>query len=139
MLVAVRHQGRVIASRYGLLAGRRFSYIAGARVPVDKLKVGQYLTWAVMEKARDRGLIGYDFTSIGDPGVMRFKDGFRPQHINLVAPQYLVFSAIRHGAFELLYRRLRKHRFGVSRVLSAVHRSIHRRVQSKKAPGGFGN
>jgi Acetyltransferase (GNAT) domain len=117
LVVALRHEGRVVAARYGLLAGCRFSYISGARVPVEKLKTGQLLTWAIMERLRARGLVGYDFSSIGDPGVMAFKNGFGVEHIPLVQPTYVVFSTRRVKTFLSVYPTLRRHKRLVSAAL----------------------
>ena len=122
IVMGIRYEGRVIAVRYGALAGRRFSYISGARLPVDNLKVGQFLTWAVMKKCRELGLTGYDFSAVGKPGVMAFKEGFRPDHIRLLEPRFFVFSGFRYQVFNSSYRLLVKNKQLVSRVLNAAYR-----------------
>ena len=129
LVIGARYKGRTLAVRYGLLAGRRYSYIAGARVPVkvgNDTKVGHFLTWAVMKRVRELGLLGYDFTSVGDQGVMDFKNGFCPEHIHLIEPQYFVFSDFRYRAFKAFYSRLRKHKQFMSKVMRSTQGALGR-------------
>jgi len=127
MLVA-RHRGRPVAAHYAVLAGRRSSFImGGTRRDHPHLDAGHFLHWAAIERARERGLLGYDFTSGGPPGVMQFKMGFRPRVISFVSPQYYVLSRWRCAAFFRLAPWLREHKAAVGRVLSATTRLLHAR------------
>ncbi|TMC55091.1 MAG: GNAT family N-acetyltransferase [Chloroflexi bacterium] len=118
MLVA-RHCNMPVGAHYGVLAGGRYSYLLGGTVrDGGDLKIGHFLHWMAMRKARELDLLGYDLTSGGSAGVMRFKMGFRPEHIAFVSPRYYVFSRWRFELFTRCYPWLRKHKLLVSRVLS---------------------
>jgi lipid II:glycine glycyltransferase (peptidoglycan interpeptide bridge formation enzyme) len=136
MVFVARHEGRILCVRYGWIAGRRYTHAAGARVSVEKLKAGHYVAWVAMKKARERGLIGYDFRTAGDPGIMRFKMGFRPEHVYLVEPHCLVFSKRRYETFRYLYTRLRRHQELISKVLDIVRQPRPHNRNVPKTPTG---
>ena len=122
MLVAWHHD-RAVGAHYGVLAGRRYSYVMGGTARVDgSLRIGHFIHWMAIRKARELGLAGYDFTSGGSGGVMRFKMGFRPQHIPFVSPRYHIFSRWRFEVFTRSYSWLRKHKALTARILSLAHR-----------------
>jgi hypothetical protein len=115
--------GRAVGAWYGILAGRRCSYLMGGMRRVDpKLEVGYFLHWRAMQLAKQRGLLGYDLTSGGPPGVMQFKMGFRPQRISFLPPEYYVLSRWRCAVFFTVSPWLRRHKALVGRVLSATTR-----------------
>jgi len=118
MLVA-QHHDKPVGAHYGVLAGQRYSYLLGgtARDGGD-LKIGHFLHWMAMKKARELNLLGYDLTSGGSAGVMRFKMGFRPEHIRFVSPRYYILSRWRYQLFVRSYPWLRRHKQVVSKILS---------------------
>jgi len=121
MLVA-RHRDVAVGAHYAVLAGRRYSYLmGGTKRGVENLKVGHFLHWTAIQKAKALDLLGYDLTSGGSAGVMRFKMGFRPEHIPLVSPRHYVLSRWRFELFAKLYPRLRVHKQLVSRILGLMH------------------
>ncbi len=88
ILLGVRHDHQLLGAHYGVLAGRRLSYIMGGTIRTEgSLKVGHFAHWMVIRKARELNLLGYDLTSWGTGGVNRFKMGFKPEVIKLVPPQ----------------------------------------------------
>jgi hypothetical protein len=122
IVLVARHRGKAVGAHYAVLAGRRYSYLMGGTVrDTGNLKVGHFLHWTAMRKARALALLGYDLTSGGTAGVMRFKMGFRPQHIPFVSPRYYVLSRWRFELFARLYPWLRAHKRLVSRALSVMH------------------
>ncbi len=122
MLVA-RHRTTPVGAHYGVLAGRRYSYLmGGTRRDVENLKVGHFLHWTAIKTAKALDLLGYDLTSGGSAGVMHFKMGFRPEHIRFVSPRFYVLSRWRYEVFARLYPWLRANKRLVSRALAVVHR-----------------
>jgi hypothetical protein len=125
IVLVAHHEGKTLGTHYGVLAGKRYSYIMGGttRTQPDR-KIGHLLHWKAMNRARELGLTGYDFTSGGSPGVMRFKMGFAPKEIEFVQPRFIVFSPVRHVAFRFVYPWLKKHKRIVSGLLSSARRAF---------------
>jgi lipid II:glycine glycyltransferase (peptidoglycan interpeptide bridge formation enzyme) len=119
-MLTAQYKNALVGAHYGVVAGRRYSYIMGGTERIESLKTGHILHWSAMKKARDLNLLGYDFTSGGSPGVMRFKMGFRPDHIHFIEPRYYVFSEARYKVFNLVYPWARRHRGQISKILSVV-------------------
>ena len=123
VLVACR-EGQFLGAHYGVLAGQRWSYLMGGTVRTEKdYNVGAFLHWQVMKSARAMGLRGYDLTSWGSPGVMEFKKGFRPTHIQFVSPHYFVLSRLRFSAFMKVYPALRKYKSTFARYSKLLDRN----------------
>ncbi len=121
-------RGRYVGAHYGVRAGRRYSYLMGAALREHgNLKIGHFLHWSAMNQARDLGLCGYDLTSGGTRGVLRFKMGFCPQRISFLPPESYVLSRWRCAVFSTVSPWLRRHKAVVSRVLSAGTRLLHGR------------
>ncbi|MEZ4699365.1 MAG: GNAT family N-acetyltransferase [Rhodothermales bacterium] len=120
VLVATR-EGEPLGTHYGVVAGRRYSYIMGGTVRTEPdYKVGHFLHWNAIQRAHAMGLRGYDFTSGGSPGVMRFKLGFSPTHVPFVEPDYVVLSPVRFAVFSRVYPFLQRHKSSVARVASRL-------------------
>lgn len=127
VMLVVRHNDQAVGAHYGVLAGRRYSYLMGGTTrDAGNLKIGHCAHWSAMRKAKDLDLLGYDLTSGGSTGVMRFKMGFRPQHIPFISPRHYVLSRWRFEVFRNIYPLLRRHKRLVSRVLSISRRLIPR-------------
>jgi lipid II:glycine glycyltransferase (peptidoglycan interpeptide bridge formation enzyme) len=123
VLIACR-DGQVLGAHYGVLAGRRWSYLMGGTVRTDKdYNVGAFLHWQVMKTARTMGLRGYDLTSRGSSGVAQFKNGFRPTHIEFASPQYFVLSHWRYTAFMKVYPALKKYKRTLARYAKLLNRN----------------
>jgi hypothetical protein len=123
VLVACREE-EFLGAHYAVLAGRRWSYLMGGTVRIEKdYNVGAFLHWQAMKTARGMGLRGYDLTSWGSPGVMEFKKGFRPTHIEFTTPQYFVLSRLRFFAFMKVYPVLRKYKSTFARHARLFYRS----------------
>jgi lipid II:glycine glycyltransferase (peptidoglycan interpeptide bridge formation enzyme) len=111
LVVVVRREGQILGAHYGVLAGRRWSYLMGGTVRTEKdYNVGAFLHWQVMRMARAMGLRGYDLTSMGSSGVAQFKMGFRPTHIEFASPQYFSLSDWRFSAFTRIYPALKQYK-----------------------------
>ena len=122
VLVACR-EGQILGAHYGVLAGRRWSYLMGGTVRTDKdYNVGAFLHWQVMKMARAMGLRGYDLTSTGSSGVAQFKMGFRPTHIKFASPQCFVLSHWRFAAFMKMYPALKKYKRTFARYAQLIFR-----------------
>ena len=107
----------LVGAHYGVLAGRRYSYIMGGTIRTGKnLKVGHFLHWMAILKGRELGLLGCDLTSAGTPGVNRFKMGFRPEVLKLMPAQELVFQRWRYAAWAKLLPSVQRH----TRVLATL-------------------
>lgn len=110
VLVACR-EGRILGAHYGVLAGRRWSYLMGGTIrTVTDYNVGAFLHWQIMKTARAMGLRGYDLTSWGSSGVAQFKMGFRPTHIEFTTPRHFLLSPWRFTAFMTIYPALKKYK-----------------------------
>jgi hypothetical protein len=68
------------------------------------MKIGHLLHWEAMRMARRLGLSGYDFSSGGSAGVLRFKRGFRPLEIDFAPPCQYVLAPLRWAALCRLLR-----------------------------------
>jgi lipid II:glycine glycyltransferase (peptidoglycan interpeptide bridge formation enzyme) len=122
VLLAIRHGDRLVGAHYGVLTGRRWSLImAGTdRSAGSQLQVGWFTNWMAMRKAYERGLSGYDFTSVGAGGVNKFKMGFRPEVVAFVPAQELVFQRCRYGLWVRLMPSVQRHR----RKLATITRRL---------------
>jgi lipid II:glycine glycyltransferase (peptidoglycan interpeptide bridge formation enzyme) len=123
VLVACR-EGQILGAHYGVLAGRRWSYLMGGTVRTDKdYNVGAFLHWQVMKAAHAMGLRGYDLTSRGSSGVAQFKNGFRPTHIEFGTPQHFILSHWRFTAFMKIYPTLKKYKRTFARYAKFLSRN----------------
>jgi hypothetical protein len=121
-IVLVAHlDGEYLGAHYGVIAGQRYSFIMGGTIRTAKAyNVGRFVQWEAMKRARVMGLMGYDLTSSGSPGVMRFKMGFRPTQIRFDEPHYYVLSKAGYVAFRVIYSVLLRHKGTVGRILSRI-------------------
>ena len=111
VVLVARHDGRLLGAHYGVLAGQRWSYVMGGTLRAEKdYKVGDFMQWQAMKTARGMGLRGYDLTSWGSAGVVEFKKGFCPAHIEFASPQYFILSRLRFAAFMKIYPSLKRHK-----------------------------
>ncbi len=111
VVLVVCREGQILGAHYGVLAGRRWSYLMGGTVRTEKdYNVGAFLHWRVMKMARAMGLRGYDLTSTGSAGVEQFKMGFRPTQIKFASPQYCILSHWRFAVFMTIYPALKKYK-----------------------------
>jgi lipid II:glycine glycyltransferase (peptidoglycan interpeptide bridge formation enzyme) len=123
VLVACR-DGQLLGAHYGVLAGKRWSYLMGGTVRTEKdYKVGDFMQWQAMKTARTLGLRGYDLTSWGSSGVAEFKKGFSPTHIQFASPHYVVLSRLRFSAFMKAYPVLKKYKSTLVRYAKMLNRS----------------
>lgn len=117
------YEGRILGAKYAVLAGQRWSAIMGGTVRTEHdYKVGDFITWQVMKKARSLGLRGFDMTSWGSPSVASFKKGFNPTHIPFVEPYYFVLSRPWFSIFTKIYSVLRKHKKTIARSAKLLTR-----------------
>lgn len=123
VVLIVRREGQILGAHYGVLAGRRWSYLMGGTVRTDKdHNVGAFLHWQVMKTTRAMGLRGYDLTSTGSSGVAQFKMGFRPTEIKFASPQHCILSHWRFAAFMKMYPVLKKYKHTFARFAQLLFR-----------------
>jgi lipid II:glycine glycyltransferase (peptidoglycan interpeptide bridge formation enzyme) len=123
VVLIVRREGQILGAHYGVLAGRRWSYLMGGTVRTDKdYNVGAFLHWQVMKTARAMGLRGYDLTSTGSSGVAQFKMGFRPTDIKFASPQHCILSHWRFSAFMKMYPILKRYKHTFARFAQLLFR-----------------
>ena len=123
IVLVVCREEQILGAHYGVLAGRRWSYLMGGTVRTDKdYNVGAFLHWQVMKTARAMGLRGYDLTSTGSSGVAQFKMGFRPTHIEFASPQHFILSRWKFTAFMKVYSALKKYRPTFARYAKLLFR-----------------
>lgn len=123
VLVACR-EGRFLGTHYGVLAGQRYSYMMGGTVRTEEnYNVGHFIHWEAMKKAYALGLRGYDLTSGGSVGVMRFKMGFRPTHIRFDSPHYYILSRPWFYICMKIFPVLRKYRINIARYAKLLYRN----------------
>jgi hypothetical protein len=126
-MLAAEHQGRLLGAHYGVIAGKRYSYVMGGTVrTVPDLLVGRFLHWRAILAAHELGCLSYDLTSGGSPGVLRFKMSFRPIHIKLAPPVFFTFRRLSTLAFQKAYAFAHKHKTRIANVLSRVQRVVKR-------------
>lgn len=119
---------RVLGCVYGVLAGRRLSYLLGGTVRTQgDLKVGHFTHWQAMKRAKALDLLGYDFTSGGSAGVMRFKHGFRPQEIVFPGHRHVRLRPVRAALLEVGAAAAARRKARVGTVLSGLARLAGRR------------
>lgn len=116
VVLLARRDGQVLGAHYGVLVGKRWSYMMGGTLRTEKdYKVGDFVHWQAMKTAHAMGLRGYDLTSWGSSGVVQFKMGFRPTHIEFASPQYFVLSRLKFAAFTKIYPTLKRHKSAFAR------------------------
>jgi len=119
---------RVLGCVYGVLAGRRFSYLMGGTLRTEQdLKVGHFTHWQAMKRARALDLLGYDFTSGGSAGVMRFKHGFRPQEIAFPGHRHVRLRPMRAALLEYGAAAAARRKAQIGTVLSGLAKLAGRR------------
>lgn len=123
-LFVARHEGRLLGAVYGTWAGRRFTdCMAGTVRTKPDLKIGYFVRYKAMEAAWQRGMIGYDLTADGPPGVKEAKYGFAPIKLVCDPPQHVDFAPLRMTALRFLGDSLKRHR----RTLVNLRQSIRSR------------
>lgn len=136
VLVAYR-EGQILGAHYGVLAGRRWSYLMGGTVRTDKdYNVGAFLHWQVMKTARAMGLRGYDLTSWGSSGVAQFKMGFRPTHVKFANPKHFILSHWRFAVFMKVYPALKKHKHTFSRYAKSFLPKVSNFINERQESSG---
>jgi hypothetical protein len=120
-LLVAKYEGRPAGAHYSVRAGRRCSYIMGGTVRLEEDPgIGHALHWSAISRARHRGLLGYDLTTSGTPGVLRFKMGFHPEVVKLQEPQYCVLNPLRFRLFERMYPLAKKHKRTVANIVRRI-------------------
>src|SRR3569623_754588 len=128
LVLLARYEGKPVGGYYGVIAGRRLSYMMGGTVRMKPdLNVGYLLQWTAMTKAHLLGLGGYDLTSGGTAAVGSFKRSFNPTHVKLAGPRYEVLSPLRFQLLKRAYPFLRRNKASVGAALSKFNRLLHRR------------
>lgn len=107
----VTHNGELLTSHYGLIAGQRYYYVLGGtkRTEVD-YSAGHFLHWNIMKIAKEMKLEAYDFGSVGSQGVLRFKKSFKPERTIFDEPQYYVFSKSHFYLLKKLFPVMKKYK-----------------------------
>jgi hypothetical protein len=123
VMLAAYHGNDPLGVHYAVTAGRRYSYMMGGtiRTSPDK-RVGHFLHWSAMQKARSLGMSRYDLASGGSPGVLRFKMGFRPERVDLEEPQYYVLRPVRSWLFRQLWPLAKRNKARVARLMEIFGR-----------------
>lgn len=118
---------RVLGCVYGVLAGRRLSYLMGGTLRTEQdLKVGHFAHWQAMRRARELGLLGYDLTSGGSAGVMRFKEGFNPRRIDFPGHRHVRLRPLRAALLAYGATAAARHKARIGSVLSTIARLTKR-------------
>ena len=117
VMSVVKKDGKILASHYGVIAGRRLGYSMGGtrRTEVD-YKSGHFLHWNVMILAKKMGLDAYDFTSLGPEGVLRFKRGFNPTLYTFDTEYYKILSRPKYLLFDRLFPLMQRHKKTLARL-----------------------
>jgi hypothetical protein len=117
------HDDELLGVHYGMIAGRRYTYIMGGTVRTSPDRnVGHFLQWSAMLKAHALGLRGYDFTPGGPPSVQFFKTGFQAERLEFHPPHYYVLCQWRFSLFRRLWPFMKRNRGEVARLLEALRR-----------------
>jgi len=121
VVMTVKKDGELLGAHYGVIAGKRYSYSMGGtrRIETD-YRVGHFLHWHVIKRAKELGLISYDFTSLGSPGVLRFKQGFQPELIEFDASHYVILSKPKFFVFNKLFPYMKKHKAKFAKVANVL-------------------
>lgn len=118
ILTTVFKDDLLMGVHYGVIAGESYNYIMGAvrRLEKDYL-VGHFMQWNVIKKAKSLGLKTYDFTSMGSPGVYKFKMGFNPQQYLFDTPYYYVLSDKKYNLFYKFFPLVKKYKKNLAKVI----------------------
>lgn len=137
IVLTARRDGQTLGAHYGLIGGRKWTYMMGGTVRVQPdPKIGHFLHWHVILRAKSLGLLGYDLTTYGNEGVRLFKSGFRPVCIPFIPPRYYVFSPVPYFAFSKVYPFLRRRKKFAANLLRGVTRMAPRRRKARDVPSG---
>ena len=122
-VLTVWYDEQLLAVHYGTIAGRRYSYMMGGTIRTERdYLAGHFLHWHVIRTARKLGLEAYDFTSLGSPGVLRFKQGFNPELIEFGPSHYVVLSPIKFRLFQRIVPWLKKNKATVAKFAHRLTR-----------------
>jgi lipid II:glycine glycyltransferase (peptidoglycan interpeptide bridge formation enzyme) len=80
-----------------------------------------------MKRARDLGLLGYDLTSGGSAGVLRFKQGFNPQRITFGGHRHVQLRPWRASLLEYGSSVASRRKARIGALLSGLERLTGRR------------
>ena len=110
--------GTPVGVHYGLVAGRRYSYVMGGNIRMSPdLLTGYLLQWKAMTLAQELGLLAYDFTSDGTISVLDFKDGFNPERVAFHEPVHFIASRSRLEALKVALPFVEKHKSLIARII----------------------
>ncbi len=123
MILTANYNDIPVSAHYSILAGRRCTYVMGGTMRMEKdLKAGHFIHWQAILYAMRNGFLGYDFSSGGSPGVMRFKHGFNPEHIQFADPYVFIFSPGKYLLFRKIWPLVQKNKETVSSILKLFRR-----------------
>ncbi|MCA9167480.1 MAG: GNAT family N-acetyltransferase [Planctomycetales bacterium] len=123
-LFVAKHEGQVLGAVYGAWTGRRFTdSMAGTMRTKPDMKIGYYVRFKAMQAAWERGMLGYDLTADGPPGVKEAKYGFGPTKLVCVPPQHLNLAPIRMTALRTFGESLKRHRRTLVNLTRKLKRS----------------
>jgi lipid II:glycine glycyltransferase (peptidoglycan interpeptide bridge formation enzyme) len=101
--------------------GQKLHYIMGGtlREEVD-LKVGHFLHDQVIQIGIEKGYDCYDISMRGSDGVVRFKEGFGGEIIEITEPRYWVLKPLQFAAFQKLLPWVQKNKSKIAKILSKL-------------------
>jgi lipid II:glycine glycyltransferase (peptidoglycan interpeptide bridge formation enzyme) len=101
--------------------GQKLHYIIGGtlREEVD-LKVGHFLHDQVIQIGIEKGYDFYDISMGGSDGVVRFKEGFGGEIIEITEPRYWVLKPLQFAAFQKLLPWVQKNKSKIANLLSKL-------------------
>jgi len=109
---------KLLGAHYGITSGNNYTYIMGATRRIEKdYKIGHFLHWSIIKKAKALGLKRYDFSSTGSPGVYKFKLGFKPTQYIFNTPYYYVLSKGKFKVFQHLFPILKQHKKNLAKLI----------------------
>lgn len=118
-IACCRNGGEVKGALIIFDVGRKLHYIMGATLREKKdLMVGHFLQDQVIQMAIEKGYDFYDISMGGSPGVVKFKEGFGGEEIELEETHYWVLKPMQFLAYRKLLPWVQKNKVLVANLLS---------------------
>jgi len=100
------------------IGGRRLSYIMGATKREKKdLMVGHFLQNEMIKYSIDKQFSFYDISAGGSKGVMKFKEGFGANFVDLVGPRYWICNPLKFRVYAKTLPYLKRNKKLASKIL----------------------
>lgn len=120
-LILAEHDNLIKGCILVIKSGNYFKYVMGGTVKQKPdLLIGYFLQWQIIKESLNLGLIGYDISTGGSRGVLKFKKDFNVEEIKFEPTRHWVLKPITFKLYEVLNIFLKKNKKVFSLILKKI-------------------